>query len=303
MKNILIAGGSGLIGKCLSDYFTEMGYAVTWLSRKRDGNKYHSFYWNPGDYFCDAEAFHHVDVLIQLAGDNIGSGWWTEKKKNKILQSRIRAIQTIHKQLKKYNLRIPHILQASAIGYYGSRTDEILTEYSKGSSRGFLSQVVNTWEAEAGVLKEHCECLTILRTGLYLNPAGGVWPELTQTKRFGFLVVPGEGKQYYSWIHYQDYNRAIAMIISGKIAGTVNLTAPNPLTAQDFMNCIAKVSGQKMFIVKVPAFLFRYLLGEKAQLLLDSARVIPEGLLKQNFTFKYPQLSEAILNLYGRREK
>lgn len=297
MKKILVTGGSGLIGTSLSDFLTQEGHHISWLSRNSKPTNYQSFLWNPTASEMDYAALKNKDVLIQLAGINIAGGLWTTKRKKVIIDSRVKAIETLYHHLKKHQLRIPHIIQASAIGFYGNRGLEVINEDSTAGKEGFLTEVCKIWESEASCLKEFTDCLSIIRTGLYLSPKGGIWPKMIQTKCFGFLVSFGDGSQYYSWIHHLDYNGAISKIINQQLRGIINLTAPNPVSNKDFISEINHQLSRKVFQFSVPAFALKLLLGELSQSVLSSAFVMPQVLIDNGYAFQFGKLDLAIKNL------
>ena len=297
MKNIIITGGSGLIGRGLSSYLEKEGNQVGWLSRGKFVDKQQAYLWNPDKTELDMAALTDKDVLIQLAGSNIADGRWTTKRKRDIIESRVKAIQNLYKHLKKNQLRIPHIIQASAIGIYGDRGSEFLNEYSHPGNEGFLTEVCKIWETEATSLKEFTDCFTIIRTGLYMSPKGGIWPKMIQTKRFGFLVSFGDGSQFYSWIHHLDYNRAISQILKQQLSGVINLTAPNPISNKDLIFEINQQLKRKVFQFAVPEFLLKLILGELSQSVLSSAFVLPQVLIKSGFEFQFEKLDKAIIDL------
>lgn len=297
MKKIIIAGGTGLIGRSLQTFLSKEGHEVAYLSRGTYLGKKNYYVWNPDRLIMDYLALKDKDVLIQLAGSNIGKGLWTNKKKQEILDSRLRAIQTLYLHLKKNELFIPHIIQASAIGYYGNAAAKILHENSPPGKEGFLAEVCKKWEAEAECLREFTDHLTIVRTGLYLDNKGGVWPKLIQSKAFRLLVYFGDGNQYYSWIHSSDYNRAISFILEKKLQGVFNLTAPNPVSNKNLLLEIDKQSNRKHFMMSIPASFIRILIGEQSQLVLDSNYVLPTRLLENGFEFIYPDLDKAVVEL------
>ncbi|HEX5625812.1 MAG TPA: TIGR01777 family oxidoreductase, partial [Saprospiraceae bacterium] len=250
----------------------------------------------------DARALNEVDVLISLAGSSIGKGFWTISRKRDLRESRIRSIQTICETLSRKNLRIPMILQASAIGYYGDRGSEILTEKSAPENTGFLSDMAQDWEREAEAFMPFTEHLARLRTGLYLHPTGGLWPMLNLTARFGFLNYFGDGSAYYSWIHHEDYVRAIAFIIDHQLDGPINLTAPKPLPNKDLIKQAAMQYPHSKRVFGIPGFLIKMGMGEQAQLVLDSQRVLPQALLDKGFRFKYEQFEKAARKLIAAGE-
>lgn len=297
MKKILIAGGSGLIGKGLSAFLYKEGNQLSCLSREQANTDYPTYLWNPASLEMDAAAISGKDVIIQLAGSNIASGLWTKKRKQQIIDSRILAIQTLHAHLKKHGLYIPHIIQASAIGYYGNRGSEILDEQSYAATHGFLAEVCKIWESEAACLKEYCDRFTIIRTGLYLSTAGGIWPRMLYTHKYGFLVYFGTGLQYQSWIHHHDFNRAISHIIHHPLDPIVNLCTPNPVSNKNFILAIKRKLSKKSLLLRAPVHFLKCLPGGQSELVLDSTCAIPVVLRDGGFQFEFGHLDEAIDDL------
>ena len=297
MKNIILTGGSGLIGTSLSTFLSKEGNKVNWLSRKNSKQDYPTYLWNPPTSDIDIAALTGKEVLIQLAGSNIAGGLWTKKRKKEIIDSRLKAIQTLYLHLKKHRLHISHIIQASAIGYYGNRGSEVINEQSSAGKEGFLTEVCKIWETEASCLKEFCDHFTIMRTAFYISPDGGIWPNLIRTKRFGFLLYFGDGSQYYSWIHYLDFNRAILFIINQQLDGIINLTAPNPISNKDFISEINNQLKRNVLQFGVSASILKLLLGEFSQSVLSSAYVLPGVLMENGFQFQFVKLDVAVKDL------
>ncbi|MBK8956745.1 MAG: TIGR01777 family protein [Saprospiraceae bacterium] len=294
MANILIAGANGLIGRSLSAYLSLQGHDIKWLVRRKSGNNnYLQFLWDPASGTLEKEAFDGIDVLINLAGSPIAAGRWTQKRKADILNSRIQSIQTLREGLDCISKRPTQIIQASAIGYYGHRPGERLTETGSPGSEGFLCQTTRQWESEANSLKAYTQTLTIVRTGLYLHPDGGVWPKLIMTLPFRILNYFGNGNQIYSWIHHEDYQRAIEHLIQYKIEGAVNLTAPNPVSNKELINAIKAHYPWKL-VFSVPSILLQTALGEMSSLLLDSCNALPEKLVESSFQFQFHKIEHAV---------
>jgi len=297
MKRILIAGGSGLIGTSLSDFLASKNYQVSWLSRNASQQTFPTFYWNPEKLELDSKALQNQDVLINLAGSSIGEGRWTSDRKAQILDSRIASIKTLKQHLSTLNKKIPLLIQASAIGYYGNCGDQILNEESNCCVPDFLSQTCARWEQEASQLKDYVENMSIIRTGLYLNSSGGIWPKIIQTKALRFLNYFGSGEQFYSWIHELDYNRAIKFIIEQKLSGVFNFTSPHAIKNKNLVKTICKLSKQTCICFPVPTFMLKLILGEQATLLLNSNNVTPKHLLDAGFTFTQDTFEKAVTAL------
>lgn len=299
MKRILIAGGSGLIGKNLSNFLASKNYQISWLSRNPSQQIFPSFYWNPEKGEMDAIALRNQEVIINLAGISIGDGRWTVARKTQIVNSRISSIQTLKHHISILNHKIPQLIQASAIGYYGNSGNLVMNEDSSSCEPDFLSQTCLRWEQESTQLKKFVDNMSIIRTGLYLNTEGGVWPKLIQTKAFHFLNYFGSGEQIFSWIHAKDYNRAIEFIIQQNASGIFNLVAPHAVKNIDLVKTICRLSKQRCICFPIPAFMLKLILGEQANLLLNSNKVYPKKLLDAGFIFSFNSIEQAIEELNG----
>jgi uncharacterized protein (TIGR01777 family) len=254
-----IVGSSGLVGSYLVPFLAEKGYEVF--------------------------ALHHTnlqgppcDVIINLAGEPIATGRWTKRKKTRILESRVSIAEKIAKELKPKCL-----ISASGVGYYGDRPGIRLTEESE-KGVGFLSDVCEAWEKAANEAPGRVVCL---RFGVILSNRGGAYEKLKQPFRFG------HGNNHITWIHLHDVARAILWVLTHEeLKGPINICAPHPLTQRQFVETI---NGRSF---PIPRFLIHWLFGEKADgLILQDTAVHPTRLLQSGFTFTYPTLKDALIEL------
>ena len=298
MKNICIAGSNGLIGQALSQQFEKEGHQVRWLVRRFYPKiKYSQFLWDPGKGEVDILAFKNADVLINLAGSSLAGGLWTSHRKNEIVQSRLLSISTLVDVLVRNQIRIPHIVQASAIGYYGDSGSDIVMENSPSTSLDFLPALCRSWEKSAGDFLKCCGKLTIVRTGLYLSNKGGMWPQLMMGLPFGLLPCFGDGNQMYSWIYEKDYTRAFSFLLEEGVSGAVNMTAPGVCSQLDILKEVKRAHRSRLFLVHIPESILHLLPGRQARLLLDSCNAIPHLLLEKGFQFEYPEIKDAVYSL------
>lgn len=298
MKKICIAGANGLIGRRLSVYLSSCGYSVQWLVRKKDHSvSYKQYLWEPDLGMMDHHALEDLCCLINLTGSSIAGFRWTKTKKKSILESRLNSIEVLCKMLRHQKIHIPHIIQSSAVGYYGHQADRFLDESNVLGDPGFLSQVCHQWENKAQEFKELTHKLTIVRTGLYLDEQGGLWPKLLLTRSLRILNYFGTGEQIYSWIYYQDYNRAMDFIINNAIDGPVNLCSPGACTMKQLMRSIQKQLQINTILIPVPSVLLQIILGESARLVLDSTHVHPKVLKSSGFEFEYPEIDQSVAQL------
>lgn len=296
---ILIIGGSGLIGRALTEHLEHQGHEVSWLGRHSNHTSHSkSFVWDLQARTYDSQAFQDVDIYINLAGSSISDGLWTAKKKLDILKSRTDAIELLLKGLHSSANRPLLIINGSAIGYYGSQPLAKLDESSSPGSNDILSQIVKKWETKAEDLSSYTERLVIARTGLVLSNKGGLWTKLMMTKAFRLFNWFGNGNQMYSWIHIDDYCKAISFSITHQsLSGPVNLTAPHPSTQKNLIQSIRANLHFISFGFGIPVFVLKLFLGDLASMLLTDSNVLPTKLLQQGFQFDYPSIDKAVQKL------
>jgi uncharacterized protein (TIGR01777 family) len=238
-----------------------------------------------------------ASAIINLAGENIASGRWTKSKKTRILQSRLDATEAIAKAIGQTEHKPQLLVQASAIGYYGSRGDEILNEDSPAGT-GFLAHVCKRWEQAIRPLEDSGIRLVTIRLGPVLGAEGGMMPKLLPAFRLFLGGHPGAGKQWLSWIHIDDVTSAIRFLIENDDSrGVFNLTAPCPASAKDFYGLVGKTTHRPA-VFPLPAFVLKMLMGQMAtELLLSSQKVTPKKLLQTRYKFKYPDPEPALENI------
>jgi len=301
--NILISGSTGLVGSELVPFLGAKGHTVTRLTRSKSGTESQlgvaQTFWNPNSKKIDASCVEGHDTVVHLAGENI-AGIWTEEKKNKIRKSRVDGTGLLSKSIAALSKPPKVFVSASAIGFYGNRGEEILTEESDHGG-GFLAEVCREWEAAAKPAVEKGIRVVYLRIGLVLTPKGGALKTMLIPFRMGLGGTIGSGKQFFSWVAIDDVIGAIYhAIISENLNGPVNVVAPNPVRNNQF----TKTLGQVLYrptLLPVPAFALRLLAGEMAdEMLLASTRVEPQKLLTSGYKFSYPELEGALRHLLGR---
>ena len=294
MPRILISGASGLIGSALVASLESQGHEVTRLVRRKPRDS-SGVQWDPTRTIPPG-LVSGFDAVIHLSGENI-AGYWTEQKKCRIRESRIFTTDFLAQALAKAEQRPGTFICASAIGHYGNRGDEILTEESP-SGDGFFPEVCREWElatepaADAGIR------VVNLRTGIVLSREGGALKQMLLPFRLGLGGKIGDGRQWWSWIHIADLGSAVHHILQNdSLRGPVNMTAPNPVTNAEFTNALADALRRPARL-PVPAFALRLLFGELAdEGLLASARVVPEKLAQSGFVFAFPELKSALQDL------
>jgi uncharacterized protein (TIGR01777 family) len=295
---IAITGASGFIGTALSQDLQRDGHTVVPISRSRGAAG--SIHWDPTRGELDAGALAGLDAVVHLAGEGIGEKRWTTEQKARILESRRQGTTLLSDALASLQDKPSVLLSGSAIGIYGDRGDEVLTEAS-GPGQDFLVHVCEEWEAATASAEAAGIRVAHIRTGIALAPQGGVLARLAPLFKFGVGGRLGPGTQWMSWISLPDHIGAIRFLLDHDVRGAVNLTAPEPVTNREFTRALAAVLHRPAFLA-VPKFGPKLLLGrELADLLLFvSQRVSPTVLLDAGYAFRHPQLEPALRAVLGK---
>jgi uncharacterized protein len=301
MKKIVIAGGSGFIGEPLVRRLVARGDEVAVLTR--NPSKVHAgsaLAWDPaveGSWMDDVAA---ADVVINLAGENVGGGRWTDARKKRVIESRVHATTALVNAMRREPGRSRTFISASAIGFYGDRGDEPIDERSAAGT-GFLTDVTKRWE-ELAREAEPLARVVILRFGIVLAANGGALAKLLLPFRLGAGGPMGSGNQWMSWIDRDDVLRMIEWSIDRETThGIYNATAPNPATNRDFARTLGHVLHRPAFM-PTPGFALRLALGSGManEMLLSGQRVLPARATKEGFPFAHPELEEALGHAIGR---
>ena len=299
MATILIGGGTGLIGQRLCDLLTERKHTVRLLSRNPKPNSlYPTFKWNPIAGQIDDKALEGVDVIINLAGAGIADKAWTAKRKKLIIDSRVKSNELLADTLLAKKQKVKAFISASAVGYYGHREDEKLTESGTPGNDGFLSESCMQWEASTAKAVAVCDRLVIVRVGVVLSVKGGALEKMLLPFNFGMGNYFGDGTAYMPWIHIDDISRLfIKAVEDDKIKGVFNGVAPEEATGKEVAVAIKKAKGSFALIIPVPALVLKIGMGERVTMLTNSARVVPENTLAAGFKFQYPELLPALKDI------
>jgi uncharacterized protein (TIGR01777 family) len=295
---IIVTGASGLVGSALVPALITQGHQVTALVRRVSKHKPQAnvteVEWEPATGQLDAARLVGHDAAVHLAGEPIAAGRWTAAKKQRIRASRVESTRLLADTLARLQTRPRVLVCASAIGYYGTRGAEVLTEAS-APGNDFLSEVCREWEAAAEPARAAGIRTVHLRFGIVLSKEGGALAQMLTPFQLGIGGPIGNGRHYMSWLALDD---AVGMIehalTDENLAGAVNAVAPQPVTNSEFAKTMGRVLGRPA-LLPMPAFALRFALGEMADaLLLSSARVAPERLQAAGYQFKYPQLEGAL---------
>jgi uncharacterized protein (TIGR01777 family) len=300
---ILITGSSGFVGSSLVPFLTSGGHQVVRLIREGSAVSEGASVWDPDRCVIEPDALKGFDAIVHLAGESIAAGRWTEAKKERIRRSRVEPTRMLSEVLAGLKNPPPILVTASAIGYYGDRGGDLLTENSHPAD-GFLADVAHAWEdatrpaAEAGIR------VVNLRFGVVLGQSGGALAKMLPPFRMGAGGRLGSGRQYMSWISLDDAIGAIDhALATDELHGAVNVVSPRPVTNAEFTRTLGRVLSRPT-IFPVPAIAARLAFGEMADaLLLASTRVQPARLIRTGFKFRHPDLESALRHLLGRVTK
>ena len=298
--HILVTGSTGLVGSTLIPALTTEGHRVSCLVRSKAKMGNRDTYWDPAAGELYSPGLEGLDAVVHLAGESIAGGRWTAARKARIRDSRIQGTRLLSQTLAQLARPPKVFISASAIGYYGDRADEILTEQSPPGSN-FLAGVCREWESATEPAAQHGIRVVILRLGVVLSAKGGALAKMLTPFRMGVGGVVGSGKQYMSWIAIDDLVRVVIHALKTEsLSGPTNAVAPNPVTNAEFTKTLGRTL-RRPTIFPMPAFAARLALGEMAdELLLASQRVVPSKLLASGFVFRHPGLESALADLFGK---
>lgn len=288
---ILINGSSGLIGSSLIPFLKDQGYEVGRLLRfQQDEHPY----WDIDTASFHLKGFSDPDIIINLAGESIANGRWTEKRKQQLINSRLQTTSLLVQHFKQKPPKL--FINASAIGFYGERGPSLVDEKSD-AGKDFVSNLAKQWEASCDAIQSPQTRLVKLRTGIVLSKEGGALAKMLPAFKLGGGGKIGSGKQFMSWIDIEDVCHAIQFIIQKPmISGAVNLVSPSPVTNKDFSLALSKQLNRPC-IFPLPSTIVKLIFGEMGkELLLASTRVIPTKLLDAGFKFQYSSIQHSLMH-------
>lgn len=299
---VVITGGTGLIGRALSASLAADGHEVIVPSRSPqralafpDGVRV--VRWDARTAQGWGELVDGADAIVNLAGQNI-FGRWTAEYKRRIRESRLEAGQAVVEAVEQAKTKPKVVVQASGVGYYGPRGDEIVTE-DASAGEGYLGRTAVAWEGSTAPVEGLGVQRAIARIGIVLSTKGGALPKMLLPFRLFVGGRLGDGSQWFPWIHIADAVRALRFLMENDRAqGPFNLAAPNPLTNAQFTRALGRVLGRPSFL-RVPSFAVRLVFGEMSTLVLDGQRAVPRHLEELGFDFRFPQIEAALEDLLG----
>lgn len=303
---ILIIGATGFIGRALVPHLVSERFDIVCISRNVNaarkilGNHINILPWDSRTTQGLLPALSGADAVVNLAGESLAKGRWTDKRKQELLDSRVVTGKLLSEAILSMPVRPGVVLQASAMGFYGPQTDGPVDE-SAGQGPGFLAEMNRQWESSAIPLKSAGVRVVILRTGVVLGKDGGMLEQLLIPFRFYAGTTLGSGRQYLSWIHLADNIRAIGHLLRNSASeGPYNLTTPNPVTMAELTRGISIAVGKPAWM-RVPAFMLKAIFGKMAdETLLASQQVMPSRLLSEGFRFSYPELAPALSDIFSK---
>ena len=291
MTTFLISGGRGLVGRALGSMLKRQGHTVYKLSRrpKRKGH----IYWNPEKQSIEGKHLHKIEVIINLAGANIGAQKWTEKRKIELINSRVNSIHFLkHTAATMPNLN--YFISASGINCYGYNT-QIEKEESDEYGNDFLSELVKEWEVASNSFKEICP-VAILRIALVVDKKGGALKKIMKPIKLGVGSPLGTGQQYLPWIHIKDLCRMFIHCIEHKKEGAFN-AANGYISNEEFMRTISKKMKKPFFFPSIPKPILSFFLGEMSTMLTESLKVSNKKIKQNGFEFLFPDFDSAMTHI------
>jgi uncharacterized protein (TIGR01777 family) len=297
--NILITGGTGLVGTVVTELALQKGYQVSFLSRSTKSiPQVKVFQWDIAQKKIDIQAIEQADYIIHLAGAGVADKRWSDAYKQEILDSRIISTQLLQEAISKSIKKPKAIVAASAVGIYGFDTGDTLMQEDSRQGEGFLAEVTKKWEEELLKFENLGIRTVIMRIGIVLSTKGGALQKMMRPVQFFAGSALGSGKQYMSWIHIRDLARMFLFAIENEqIRGVYNAVGNTPVTNETFTKAIAKVMNKPLFLPNVPEFALRLMLGEMASMVIGGNRVSNEKIVKAGFQYEFETLEEALKNL------
>lgn len=294
MAQVLISGGSGLVGKVLCEKLQVKGYEVAILSRSNK-SEFKTYLWDPQNNQIDPAAISSSDYIIHLAGANIAEKRWSKSRKKLILNSRVKSANLIFNEVKRQNKELKAFISSSAVGYYGAITsDKVFTEEDHPAN-DFLGKTCSKWENSAKQFETLAIRTTILRTGVVLSKEEGALSKMSAPVKLGLASALGNGKQYLAWIHIDDLCEIYIKAIEDKdMNGIFNAIAPSSQTNKSFTQALAKTLNKPYWLPNTPSFLLKLILGEMSVIVLEGSRASSDKILKKGYTFKFPKLKGAL---------
>ena len=300
MAKVLITGGSGSIGRRLIPKLVANGHEVVVIGRsKHDDLDVPSFTWDLNNGTMDERALKDVTHIIHLAGAGIADKPWSPKRKQEIIESRVKPLQLLAEVLKKRNQQIEAIISSSAVGYYGAITSEKIFSEEDAPAQDFLGSTCQMWEEAVMLFRSVADREVRIRTGIVLMKEDGALQKLAAPVKLGFGAAIGSGKQWMPWIHIDDMVAVYLQAVEDtNLNGPYNAAAPEHNNQTNFIKKTGKALRRPVFLPPVPGFLIKALMGDMSKVVTEGSRVSSQKIIDAGFEFKYPQLQEALNHLF-----
>jgi hypothetical protein len=306
--NILISGGSGLIGKRLTKMLRDKGYDVSILSRKSPDKKpgknsegIRIYEWDIEKQYVDPEAIHTADYIVHLAGENLMDKRWTEHQKKRIIDSRVKTADLLFRKISESQGKLKAFISASAVGYYGSVTSEHIFTENDPPNADFMGTVCREWEEAADQFSAPGIRVVKIRTSPVFAKEGGILRKLSLPVKLGIGAALGTGKQYFPWIHIDDLcSIYVKAIEDAEMKGAYNAAAPEHLTNKELMRTMAKVLHKPFWVPNIPGFLVKLFLGEMGDASLKGSRVSSKKIEAAGYRFLFPGAEESLRDALGK---
>lgn len=299
--NILISGGTGMVGQAITKLLKDEDHEVAVLSRRKNVERIRSFYWNYENGELDRDAIEFADVIFHLAGENISSKKWSYEQKKKIIASRVQTTELLKSAIEKSKKKPKAFLSASAIGYYGSFTSERIFSEEDEAGKDFLSETVVKWEESIKQIQKTGIPTAVLRIAVVMSKNGGALPRMLMPVKWGLGSALGTGKQWIPWISLEDLARLFVFVLEERLLKNTpenleiyNATTPDHINNSQMMKQLAEAIKRPYFMPPVPSFVFKLMFGEMSMILLNGSRVSSEKIQKQGFVFRDTEIKDLI---------
>jgi len=298
MENVLVTGGTGLVGKHLCKRLKEKGYSVAILSRGNNKGNYQYYSWDLQKGEIEKKAIETADYIIHLAGASLTEKRWTESRKKLIIDSRVKSGELILSKIKEQK-KVPKVfISASGIGYYGQKTTANIFEENDLPGNDFLADTCKKWEQMVNKFADIGMRTVKIRTGIVLSKEGGALSKMMTAVNVGLGSAIGSGRQYLPWIHIDDLcGIYIKAMEDAKMEGAYNAVAPEHKTNKEFTRSLAQILKKPFWFPNVPAILMKILFGRMSEILLNGSRVSAEKIRSAGYIFLYPNLENALAKI------
>lgn len=299
MAKILITGGSGLVGRAISELLLKQGHEPRWLSRESGSSgRIQKFKWDVSKNYIDLRAFEDVEHIVHLAGAGIIDKCWSEAYKKEIIDSRVKSSAFLFSIISQNKFKIKTLAGASAVGYYGSLASEHDFKEADAPGNDFLAEVCIEWEKSYKDFVSANIRTPIIRTGIVLSKDGGAYAKMVPPFKFGFGAAIGSGHQYFPWIHINDLAGIyVYTLFNEQASGPYNAAASQPVTNKEFSKALSQSLDKPFFLPNVPEFALKLVLGERAVTVTTGLKISNEKIKKEGYKFEFDDLEKTLKDL------